>query len=669
MKISFKNIVFFAVFLIYFIFSAIIFIITYDYNYQTNRKNFMGKNGYSTESIEDMIEEEKQILIRAARTISSEETMYHALKNGIYVSNSWNLDSKNSKIEIDIKEINRFYFIKLANSVRNRLFGTGRGSEEKGIELFNSKLELVGVSDEFNNKFLDSGNEKYLKDAIKAESINGIEIAAIQEKNGEYFLKGIAPVGKNSRYFTEKPYGVAVVGEELGGVIAEKMKSRINSEIVIIKDGELKLSTIFADGIRLKNIKIITNNKIDDGKYAEFLINGIKYGANFKELRDYQNRVIGYIGAAENLVFLDKINRTAISNYLKLQAVTTLVLFIILYFAIGRLFKPLREMMSSINLIGEGNYEARVVEKGGKEIVELAKSVNLMACEIERRESSLKKFNFEMEQKVNQRTKELVEKNAELYELLNKLKKINSKNEEELEFARRIHEQIVKFDFEKIDSYDIKIKNWSINGIGGDFVEIVKLRNGNTGIFFADIAGHGVAAALMISAVKIIVNLYFVEINKPSEALYFLNDMLIRDMIPGVTISAVYMVINEKENNLEIAQAAQEYSYYISENSVEKIPGKGIILGVIESEEIEENEKISYKDIVYKLKPGDKIFVYTDGLVENENLNRDNLQEIILKGASTNINGLNEIIEKEISDKVGNNKRDDLTYMIIEKSC
>ena len=50
-------------------------------------------------------------------------------------------------------------------------------------------------------------------------------------------------------------------------------------------------------------------------------------------------------------------------------------------------------------------------------------------------------------------------------------------------------------------------------------------------------------------------------------------------------------------------------------------------------------------------------------------LNRDNLQEIILKGASTNINGLNEIIEKEISDKVGNNKRDDLTYMIIEKSC
>ena len=101
----------------------------------------------------------------------------------------------------------------------------------------------------------------------------------------------------------------------------------------------------------------------------------------------------------------------------------------------------------------------------------------------------------------------------------------------------------------------------------------------------------------MISAVKIIVNLYFVEINKPSEALYFLNDMLIKDMIPGVTISAVYMVINEKENSLEIAQAAQEYSYYISKNGVEKIPGKGIILGVIESEEIERKYMNSLEEL------------------------------------------------------------------------
>ena len=196
-------------------------------------------------------------------------------------------------------------------------------------------------------------------------------------------------------------------------------------------------------------------------------------------------------------------------------------------------------MLLIMKILKDGNYSVRIEEHSGAEIESLIKSINQMAEEIEKREKNLKDFNSELEISVNKRTVELVQKNAEMAEILSKLKRINAKNEEELEFAKRIHEQIVKFEFEKIEGYKMKVKNWSINGIGGDFVEIVDMRDGKKGIFFADISGHGVAAALMISAVKILVTLYFAEIKNPSEALYFLNDMMSREFLPGVTISAI----------------------------------------------------------------------------------------------------------------------------------
>lgn len=61
----------------------------------------------------------------------------------------------------------------------------------------------------------------------------------------------------------------------------------------------------------------------------------------------------------------------------------TIILFMLIYI-IGRLFKPIREMVKSINIIKDGNYSVRVEEHGGAEIESLIKSINQMAEEIER---------------------------------------------------------------------------------------------------------------------------------------------------------------------------------------------------------------------------------------------------------------------------------------------
>jgi serine phosphatase RsbU (regulator of sigma subunit) len=666
-KTSFKNIIIINVFLIYLIFSVIIYYMFYSYNFNTNKKNFKDKNRYSAKNALEMIEEEKQSLLKGAKIIASDDMIYQAFKNNIYITNI--LELKKEKIEMNTKEINAYHFIKLANTVKSKVYNSNRGAEEKGVELFNIEHKRVGVSYEFDSTFLEISSDEQINEVLKYKDFGGIEINSIDEKNGRFFLKSVAPIGKNSKYFSERPYGAVAVTGEINGELVENIKKRVNSEILIVKNGEILMSTIFNENERVKGKLVNSDFEMSDGKYIEKKIGENEYGITCYALKDYKNQTKGYICAADNLDFLKSINKNAIKSFIIFQIPATLILFIIIYISIGRLFKPIRDMVKSINIIKDGNYSVRLDKCGGAEIESLRRSINQMAEEIEKREKNLKDFNSELELSVNKRTVELVHKNAEMLKILTKLKRINAKNEEELEFAKRIHEQIVKFEFEKIDGYRMKVKNWSINGIGGDFVEVIDLRDGKKGIFFADISGHGVAAALMISAVKILVTLYFGEIKNPSEALYFLNDMMLRDFLPGVTISAVYLVVDEKTDKIMIAQAAQENSYFITEKEIIEVEGKGIILGVIENEEIEDKHNISYRDIEIKLKDGEKLFIYTDGLVENKNFTRETIIEILKNCKDKSADEIDEILNREVLERIGEDKKDDITYMILEKSC
>ena len=131
----------------------------------------------------------------------------------------------------------------------------------------------------------------------------------------------------------------------------------------------------------------------------------------------------------------------------------------------------------------------------------------------------------------------------------------------------------------------------------------------------------------------------------------------------------MYLIINNKEDSIEVAQGAQEKSYVLREKIVEEIPGKGIILGVFESSEIDLTPEIAYKNVKIKLDKGDKIVIYTDGLIENKELDREKFLQLITKNRALNINDMDKLINNEIDVKIGTEKHNDITYLIIENSC
>lgn len=376
------------------------------------------------------------------------------------------------------------------------------------------------------------------------------------------------------------------------------------------------------------------------------------------------------MGAGSSYENMEKLYYQGIKEFVKYEVIIALAMILIIFFTFGRLFKPFYKLLPRIKDIQEGIYDRKInMKKERLEIQILIDSINSLAEAVEMREEQMARFNLELEDKVNERTRELNEKNQQLEKLIIEINRVNKKVNDEIKTAQKIHSKISAFIDPGLKKYKINHENVSITGIGGDFIETVFLQNGKKGLFFADVSGHGVAAALMVSALKIIIGIYFPKVENAADALYLLNDMINDNFIEGITISAVYMIIDETNDEIEISVSAQEDVYIISEKNVKKISEKGIILGVLDSSEIQKSTEFNFKNTKLKLGKNEKLFLYTDGLVEKEIMTRDALFDILFNQRNNKCDEIINYFKENINPAIAMKEKDGVTYLIIEKSC
>ncbi|TGM61956.1 PP2C family protein-serine/threonine phosphatase [Leptospira adleri] len=151
------------------------------------------------------------------------------------------------------------------------------------------------------------------------------------------------------------------------------------------------------------------------------------------------------------------------------------------------------------------------------------------------------------------------------------------------------------------------------NHIGGDFFDFVQLREGNTGIFLTDIAGHGIASALVASMVKIMVSTmpYILKVH-PSRLMDYIDDSL-QKQFQSYHASAIYMFMDFISKEITFSNAGHPYLIHGSaKKEFHEIETEGAILGFGIKKPIAEQVKLP-------LVEEDRFFLYTDGLIENKN--------------------------------------------------
>ena len=151
--------------------------------------------------------------------------------------------------------------------------------------------------------------------------------------------------------------------------------------------------------------------------------------------------------------------------------------------------------------------------------------------------------------------------------------------------------------------------------VGGDYYDYYKVSGHLSVILIGDVSGHGVAAGTMVSAAKAgVYPLIHEGITNPSEILNLLNETLLMTAQQSLLMTMNCLTLDARSGKLLFANAGHvlPYLWRNQEQHWEMLEAWGLPLG----KNIDSNYAESAIEI--EMEVGDRLFLFTDGLVEEE---------------------------------------------------
>ncbi|MCB1179038.1 MAG: SpoIIE family protein phosphatase, partial [Leptospiraceae bacterium] len=184
----------------------------------------------------------------------------------------------------------------------------------------------------------------------------------------------------------------------------------------------------------------------------------------------------------------------------------------------------------------------------------------------------------------------------------------------ELSLAGEIQQSLLPKSSPKIKNFDIHSFFLPMKGIGGDYYDFHQKNDHSFSIIMADVSGHGPAAALIASMVKLAFNETFGLYDRPEKAVRKMNSSLLGNLGKKF-VTAMYAHINYRNMSLTYCSAGHPpiLIHRRAEDKIMQLDSKGQFLGWFND--------IKLREHTYKIQKGDRIIIYTDGLIEAFNKN------------------------------------------------
>ena len=169
----------------------------------------------------------------------------------------------------------------------------------------------------------------------------------------------------------------------------------------------------------------------------------------------------------------------------------------------------------------------------------------------------------------------------------------------------------------QVEGFDIAGKSIWCDETSGDyydFIQPAEWEQKKIGIVVADVIGHGISSALLMTTARAFFRERVLSPGSPTALVTDVNQRLVRDIEDlNLFITLFYCEIDIKEKSFRWVHAGHEPAmlYDPAEDSFEALGGEGLPLGVLEDCVYEESEK--------QLHSGQIILMVTDGIKETHN--------------------------------------------------
>ena len=305
----------------------------------------------------------------------------------------------------------------------------------------------------------------------------------------------------------------------------------------------------------------------------------------------------------------------------------------------------------------------------------IVKPLNL----ISRRISGLGEDNLEFRMEDEYRTGDEVEELAESFaslshktvDYMDRIVKVTAEKERigtELALANQIQATMLPHLFPAFpdrEEFDIFASMEPAKEVGGDFYDYFLIDDDHLGVVIADVSGKGVPAALYMMASKIIISDNAMMGKSPAQVLSDTNAALCANGQEDMFVTVWIGILELTTGKLIAANGGHEYPVLMKDGRFELYQDvHGLLVGGIPG--------MAYENYEIQLNPGDKLFVYTDGIPEANNKNRkmfgtERMVAALNADPTADPHGLLKNVREAVDQFVNDAEQfDDLTMLCIE---
>ncbi|MBE7438700.1 MAG: SpoIIE family protein phosphatase [Spirochaetales bacterium] len=240
-------------------------------------------------------------------------------------------------------------------------------------------------------------------------------------------------------------------------------------------------------------------------------------------------------------------------------------------------------------------------------------------------------------------------------------------NKRELTMARNIQKGMIPGTIPDWHGLQFFVYYAPLREVSGDIYDFIEIDQNTAGLLVGDVSGHGVPAALISAIAKISFQNH--RHGRPAEVFSNVNlDMLNFVKMEGY-LTAIYLRLqNDFTLSYSLAGIPGPFLLRYRTGELTRLPGTGTLLGMF----LNASDFFSEESLI--LEPGDKLFIYTDGITESTDKTGQQFGEERLKAA---ILATREMNAEEASSAVlrsyrqfmlGSSVHDDMTLLVMAAS-
>ena len=503
--------------------------------------------------------------------------------------------------------------------------------DEKGIVTGSNNIDTVG--------FDMNGDEQSRAFMILADKNSGVTEYAQKYQPMAYDAtqyRKFAGVSLPDGGFVQAAYDGKSFHENVTNIMTDFTKNRLIGEtgyILIIDDGLNVISDHYTESGEKQetDIRFFRDRFADlaPGKRFEAKVNGAECFCMYGRSEGYY--ILSVYPQSEALLA----RNTAVYINTYMEIIVFAVLFAMVYYLIKKLVvNNIRSVNESLGKIIGGDLDERIDIRSSDEFASLSNDINETV-------STLKHF----------------------------IEEAASRIDKELEYAKNIQHAVLPSvfpAFPTLPTFDVFATMDTAKEVGGDFYDFYMVGPETLGFLIADVSGKGIPAAMfMMTAKTTIKNL--AQTGMPAdEVLTLANEKLCEGNETNMFVTVWMGILNINTGHVTFVNAGHNPPLLLRKNKeAEYLRTKpGFILAGMEG--------IRYKTGELDLAPGDKIFLYTDGVTEandpenamyGESRLADYLNAHAGDGYADLLKGLRADIER-FAD--GAEQSDDITMLILE---